>query len=176
MEIVKTGFDGLRIIKPTVINDHRGYFMESFRDEWLEGVVFIQDNESLSACNVLRGLHFQNPPFAQGKLIRVPKGSVLDVVVDIRKKSGTYGKWFSYVLSDANHEMLYVPPGFAHGFLALSDNTVLSYKCTAYYNRDSEGILRWNDPDLAIDWGVADPILAEKDKNAPLFRDFQSRF
>ncbi|MBN1340428.1 MAG: dTDP-4-dehydrorhamnose 3,5-epimerase [Bacteroidales bacterium] len=176
MEIIETAFEGLLILKPSVFTDHRGYFFESFRVSWLRGVSFVQDNDSRSARHVLRGLHFQNPPHAQGKLIRVIYGSALDVAVDIRNNSPTFGQWFSRLLSGDNHEMLYIPPGFAHGFLSLKDHTVLNYKCTAYFHKDSEGSLRWNDPELSIDWGVEDPVLADKDRNAPLFRELKSNF
>lgn len=181
MEIVETGIKDLVIIKPNVFEDDRGYFFESYNKiKFLEkgiDVNFVQDNESRSMKNVLRGLHFQKPPFTQGKLVRVMRGSVLDVAVDLRKNSPTYGKWASIVLSDKNKWMYWVPAGFAHGFLTLEDNTVFFYKCTNIYNKDSEGSLLWNDPDLNIDWGKeVNPILSGKDKVAPLFKDFNSPF
>lgn len=137
---------------------------------------FVQDNESKSQKSVLRGLHFQVPPHAQGKLVRVIKGAVNDVAVDLRKHSPFYGKWVSQLLSEENKLMLWIPPGFAHGFVVLEDETIFSYKCTAYYHKASERGLRWNDPQLNINWGIQDPLLSEKDKNAPLFIDFNSPF
>lgn len=181
MEIVKTEIQDLLIIKPRVFEDDRGYFFESynregFKDRGIEAT-FVQDNESRSMKNVLRGLHFQKPPYSQGKLVRVMHGSVLDVAVDLRKHSPTYGKWASIVLSDKNKWMYWVPEGFAHGFLTLEDNTVFFYKCTNVYSRESEGSIRWNDPTLNIDWGkVEHPILSDKDKVSPLFADFDSPF
>ncbi len=181
MEIVETGIKDLVIIKPNVFEDDRGYFFESYNKiKFLEkgiDVNFVQDNESRSMKNVLRGLHFQKPPFTQGKLVRVMRGSVLDVAVDLRKNSATYGKWASIVLSDVNKWMYWVPAGFAHGFMTLDDNTVFFYKCTNIYNKDSEGSILWNDPDLNIDWGKdVNPILSGKDKVAPLFKEFVSPF
>lgn len=180
MEIIKTRIPDVLIIKPDVFADERGYFFESYHKQRLKEAglssAFVQDNESLSQKNVLRGLHLQKPPYAQGKLIRVIRGSVLDVVVDVRKNSPHYGKWVSTFLSAQNKLMFWVPEGFAHGFLTLEDNTVFFYKCTGYYNKQAEMAIRWNDPDLAIDWGVEDAILSGKDKNAPAFRDFTSPF
>lgn len=180
MEIVETGIPDLLIVKPVVFEDHRGYFFESYnKEKFLQKGIdqnFVQDNESKSGKNVLRGLHFQKPPFAQGKLVRVMKGSVLDVAVDIRKMSPTYGKWASILLSESNKWMYWIPPGFAHGFVTLEDDTVFFYKCTNVYNKSAEGSIRWNDPDLNIDWGVTDPLLSDKDREAPLFRDFVSPF
>lgn len=181
MEIVETGIRDLVIIKPNVFEDDRGYFFESYNKiKFLEkgiDVNFVQDNESRSMKNVLRGLHFQKPPFTQGKLVRVMRGSVLDVAVDLRKNSPTYGQSKSIMLSDKNKWMYWVPAGFAHGFMTLEDDTVFFYKCTNIYNKDSEGSLLWNDPDLKIDWGKeVKPILSGKDKVAPLFKDFISPF
>lgn len=180
MEFVKTEFDGLVIVKPKVFKDERGYFFESFnKNEFKRNAIdvdFVQDNQSKSDRNVLRGLHFQNPPFAQGKLVQVIKGAVLDVVVDIRKNSTTYGKHFKIELSEENKTMLFVPPGFAHGFLTLLDETIFSYKCTNFYNKESEKSLLWNDETLNIDWGVNRPILSEKDKLAEIFQSFISPF
>ncbi|MBW7847519.1 MAG: dTDP-4-dehydrorhamnose 3,5-epimerase [Bacteroidales bacterium] len=180
MEIIKTGIAGLLIVKPQVFEDHRGYFFESYNKEKFlsQGIDqnFVQDNESKSMKGVLRGLHFQAPPFAQGKLVRVMKGAVLDVAVDLRKQSPTYGKWASIELTESNKWMYWVPPGFAHGFLTLEDNTVFFYKCTNVYNKMSEGSIRWNDPDLGIDWGISQPLLSDKDREAPLFKDFTSPF
>jgi len=179
MQVLKTKIPGLLIIKPDVFEDERGYFFETFNKEKFAGNIeneFVQDNESSSQKGVLRGLHFQNPPYAQGKLVRVIKGAVLDVVVDIRKKSPTYGQWNSIVLSEENKTMFWVPPGFAHGFLTLENNTIFSYKCTQFYNKESEGSILWNDPILNIDWEIDEPILSEKDKIAPEFKNFISQF
>ncbi len=180
MEIVKTPIEGLLIIKPDVFEDSRGYFFESFNHSRFLAIgidqVFLQDNESKSKKNVLRGLHFQAPPFDQGKLVRVIQGSVLDVAVDIRKNSATYGKWESIVLSAQNKWMYWVPSGFAHGFVTLEDDTVFFYKCTNIYNKSSEGSILWNDPDLNIKWGTENPLVSEKDQVAPGFRDFVSPF
>lgn len=180
MEITKTPIEGLLIIQPKVFGDDRGYFFESFRlDKLRENGVdlgFVQDNESMSGKGILRGLHFQNPPYAQGKLVRVIKGKVLDVAVDIRKNSPTYGKWHSIILSEKNKTIFWIPPGFAHGFFSMEDNTLFQYKCTNYYNKDTEGSVLWNDPQLNIDWGISDPLISDKDKNVPLFKDLQSKF
>lgn len=180
MEISKTAIDGLLIIQPKVFGDDRGYFFESFRlDKLRENDVdldFVQDNESKSGKGILRGLHFQNPPFDQGKLVRVMKGKVLDVAVDIRKNSATYGQWKSIILSEENKTIFWVPPGFAHGFLSLENETIFQYKCTNYYNIEAEGSILWNDPDLNIDWGITNPLISDKDKNVPLFKDLQSKF
>lgn len=180
MEISATGFDSLFIIETQVYGDNRGYFYEGYNrkvlnDKGLE-IDIAQTNISKSQVGVVRGLHFQNPPFAQGKLIRVLKGSVLDVVVDLRKKSSTFGKSFSIELSEKNAKCLWVPPGFAHGFRTLEDETIFYYDCTQVYNKEAEGSIRWNDPELNIDWGISNPILSEKDRNAPLFKDFVSQF
>ncbi len=181
MEIIKTKIKDLLIIKPDVFEDERGYFFESFSKEKFKALGldldFVQDNESKSQKNVLRGLHFQKPPFAQGKLVRVVKGAVLDVAVDLRAGSETYGQWETVELSEENKLMYWVPPGFAHGFLTLRDETVFTYKCTNVYNRESEGSLLWNDTDLNIDWGdTKDLILSEKDQNAPIFKHFNTPF
>ncbi len=181
MEVVETGINDLLLIKPKVFEDDRGYFFESFNDEKFRdfGIneTFVQDNESRSMKHVLRGLHFQKPPYAQGKLVRVVRGSVLDVAVDLRKGSPTFGQWRSITLTGKDKWMLWIPIGFAHGFVTLEDDTVFFYKCTNLYNKDSEGTIRWDDPDLAIDWGeIINPVLSEKDVAAPLFRDFVSPF
>ncbi len=180
MEIVKTKIPDLLIIKPNVFKDHRGYFFESYNKQtFLHNGIdqnFVQDNESKSAKGVLRGLHFQKPPFAQGKLVRVMHGAVLDVAVDLRKGSPTYGEWVSVELTADNKWMYWIPPGFAHGFVTLEDNTVFFYKCTNVYNKESEDSILWNDPDLNIDWKVDNPTLSEKDKSCPLFKDFVSPF
>mgnify|MGYP000887012622 FL=1 len=181
MEIIYTEIPGLLIIKPKVFEDARGYFFESFNQEKFESAgiqaSFVQDNESKSQKNVLRGLHFQKPPYAQGKLVRVMKGSVLDVAVDLRTGSPTYGKWASIVLSESNKFMYWIPEGMAHGFLTLEDNTVFFYKCTQIYNPASEGSIRWDDPDLGIEWKLqSPPLLSDKDKVSPPFRTFESPF
>lgn len=180
MEIINTKIPDLLIVKPLVFEDQRGYFFESYnKEKFLQQGIdqnFVQDNESKSMKGVLRGLHFQAPPFAQGKLVRVMKGAVLDVAVDIRQNSPTYGQWASTVLTESNKWMYWVPPGFAHGFVTLEDHTVFFYKCTNVYNKASEGSIRWNDPDLNIDWGINNPILSEKDMHSPLFKDFISPF
>lgn len=181
MQFISTSLEGLFIIAPKEFSDDRGYFFESFRmDRFKEAtgldITFVQDNESMSQKGVLRGLHFQNPPYAQGKLIKVVRGSVLDVAVDIRKDSPTYGQHVAETLSAENKKMLWIPPGFAHGFLTLEDDTVFQYKCTNYYNKESEGAIRWDDPDLNIAWNVQDPIVSEKDKVAGGFASFESKF
>ncbi len=180
MKIETTPIEGLLIIYPQVFSDHRGYFLETFNqkvfNEIVSGFVFVQDNESLSSINTLRGLHFQAPPFDQGKLVRVVKGKALDVAVDIRKSSPTYGKYVSVLLDDLQKTQFWIPPGFAHGFLALEHDTIFSYKCTNYYHKASEGCIRWNDPDLDIHWGIDDPLVSEKDAQGQLFRNFISPF
>ncbi len=181
MELIKTKIQDLYIIKPDVFEDERGYFFESFNKEKFKALGldtnFVQDNESKSQKNVLRGLHFQNPPFAQGKLVRVVKGAVLDVAVDLRGKSATYGQWEAVELSEENKLMYWIPPGFAHGFLTLRDDTVFTYKCTNIYNKESEGSILWNDNSLNIEWNLSEkPILSQKDKESPIFSDFISLF
>ncbi len=180
MEISKTDISGLLVIKPRVFKDDRGYFFESFRSDIFSdpGIekTFVQDNESMSQKGVLRGLHFQKPPFAQAKLVRVVRGAVLDVAVDIRKGSKTYGQHMKIELSGENKTILWIPEGFAHGFLTLADNTIFQYKCTNYYNKEAEGSIFWNDPVLNIDWGILSPIVSEKDMKATLFSDFNSNF
>lgn len=180
MEIEKTLIEGVFIIKPNVFGDERGYFFESFNAQLFRSlgltIDFVQDNQSKSAAGVLRGLHYQAPPFAQGKLVRVVRGAVLDVALDIRTDSPSYGKYVSAELNDRNHHMMWVPEGMAHGFLSLEEETIFSYKCSSYYHKASEGSVLWNDPDLGIDWGVDDAIVSEKDRNAPLFRNLNSPF
>jgi dTDP-4-dehydrorhamnose 3,5-epimerase len=180
MQLIDTPLLDAKVIIPKIFEDERGYFYESFNaqnfKDQLGDFTFVQDNQSLSQKGVLRGLHFQNPPYEQGKLVRVLAGSVLDVIVDIRKNSPTYGKHFSYVLCATKKHALWVPPGFAHGFLTLEDQTVFFYKVTNYYNKESEGSIVFNDSDLGIDWGVEDPILSEKDKKASAFASFESQF
>ncbi len=180
MEIIKTPIADLVIIQPDVFMDDRGYFFESYNFEKyrdiLGGAVFVQDNESKSLKNVLRGLHFQRPPYTQGKLVRVIKGAVIDVAVDLRRNSPTYGKFHKVELTEENKLMYWVPPGFAHGFVTLRDDTVFTYKCTNIYNKASEGSVLWNDPDIGIDWEIENPVLSDKDKNAPSFKNFVSPF
>lgn len=180
MQVEKIFIDGPLVITPKVFRDPRGYFIESYnKQNYLNigiEVDYVQDNQSLSEKGILRGLHFQAPPFDQGKLVRVIKGAVLDVIVDIRKNSPTYGKHYAIELTEDNFKTFWVPSGFAHGFTTLADQTIFSYKCTNYYNQASEGGLMWNDPDLGIDWGIENPILSDKDTKNSLFKDFVSPF
>jgi dTDP-4-dehydrorhamnose 3,5-epimerase len=180
MHLEKTHFEGLYIVLPRIYTDYRGYFFESWNREVFErlGISedFSQDNQSCSAKDVIRGLHFQVPPFEQGKLVRVTAGSVLDVVVDLRKNQPTFGKNFKLILTASQNNMLYIPPGFAHGFRSLQDNTIFVYKCTKVYDQKCERAIRWNDPILNIDWEITDPVLSEKDQQAPGFAEFDSPF
>jgi dTDP-4-dehydrorhamnose 3,5-epimerase len=181
MNVTKTKLEGLYLIEPKVFEDARGYFLESYNEQTFKkngiDVNFVQDNQSLSCKGTLRGLHFQKPPYAQAKLVRVITGSILDVVVDIRKNSNTYGEYFSIVLSGENKRMLYIPEGFAHGFLALEDNTLIQYKCSNFYNKETEGGLIWNDPDININWGIGyEPIISDKDKNNVSLKNLNSSF
>lgn len=180
MNITKTDIEGLIIIEPQIFKDSRGAFFESWNAKKFKklGISedFVQDNQSVSSKGVLRGLHFQNPPYAQAKLVRVIKGSVLDVAVDLRKNSPTYGMHVSVILSEQNKKSFFIPKGFAHGFLSLEDNTVFNYKCSDYYNKESEGSLLWNDEDLKIDWQIDNPLISEKDLQADLFKNFKSKF
>lgn len=180
MKFINVDIEGLTVIEPNVFEDDRGYFFESYnqRDFDENGIkdLFVQDNQSKSQKDVLRGLHFQKPPYTQAKLVRVIQGSVLDVAVDLRKNSKTYGKHFSVVLSEENRKMFFVPKGFAHGFLTLEDDTIFSYKCSNVYNTESEDAVLWNDEELNIDWGVKNPILSEKDNKAKTFNEFNNPF
>ena len=180
MEIIETKLKGVLVLKPKVFEDARGYFFESYnRNLFLQAGLdldFVQDNQSLSQKGVLRGLHFQNNPHAQGKLVRVINGAVFDVAVDIRKNSPTYGQWFGLELTEKNKWMMYIPEGFAHGFATLEDNTIFSYKCTNFYNKSSEDCILWNDPDIGIDWNLEDPLLSEKDLQGKKIKDFVSLF
>lgn len=183
MNVVATAIEGLYIIEPRIFGDARGYFFESFnardfKEQTGLDIQFVQDNESKSCYGVLRGLHFQLPPYAQSKLVRVVKGCVLDVAVDLRKGSPTYGRSVSAELSADNHRQFFIPQGFAHGFVVLSDEAIFQYKCDNFYAPTYEGALAWNDPLLAIDWQIptADVILSEKDKKHPGFKDFESPF
>ena len=172
--------DGPVVISPKVFGDHRGYFFESYNEEAFKqagiSANFVQDNQSLSNKGVLRGMHFQNPPYAQGKLVRVIKGAVQDIIVDIRSASKTYGQSFSIILSEENKKMLWVPPGFAHGFCTLEDNTIFSYKCSEFYAPASEAGLPYNDKDLNLEWELEEVILSEKDLKFSSFRTFKSPF
>jgi len=180
MKLIETGIDSLLIVQSDVFHDSRGFFFEGYnRKTWAEAGLdldIVQTNISESQAGVVRGLHFQNPPYAQGKLIRVLKGAVLDVAVDIRKGSESYGKHFAIELNEENKNALWVPPGFAHGFKTLRDNTLFYYDCTGAYHKESEGSLRWNDPDLDINWEIESPIISEKDAVAPSFKNFKSQF
>ncbi|MDC0910347.1 dTDP-4-dehydrorhamnose 3,5-epimerase [Flavobacteriaceae bacterium] len=182
MKLRKTKIDGLVILKPIIIKDQRGYFIESYNktivNKLLDNINFVQDNESESSRGVLRGLHFQKPPFTQSKLVRCVKGIVLDVALDLRKNSKTYGRFETTVLSSENKEQLFVPKGFAHGFIVLSEFAILSYKVDNYYNHESESGIIWNDPDLNIDWKInkADIVISKKDKKLSTFNNFLSPF
>ena len=182
MEIIKTDIVDVLLLQPRLFEDERGYFFESYSkrdfDKQVREIKFVQDNESKSAYGVLRGLHFQKWPFTQSKLVRVLSGKVLDVAVDIRKGSPTYGKSVAVELSGENKLMFFIPKGFAHGFVVLSPQVVFQYKCDEFYHPESEGGIAWDDPDLAIDWKIPaeDLILSEKDKHHPLLRDIDSPF
>jgi dTDP-4-dehydrorhamnose 3,5-epimerase len=181
MVIEQTPFKQLLVLKPDIFTDERGSFVESFNEakfriETGMNLTFVQDNESVSKKNVLRGLHFQVPPKSQAKLVRVARGAVLDVVVDLRITEPTYGQSFQIVLSEENKSQLFIPEGFAHGFLVLEDQTIFSYKCSNYYSKDYDRSMLWCDEQLNINWGVADPIVSEKDKNAQRLADFESPF
>ena len=183
MAIIKTDIEGVVIIEPRVFGDERGYFFESFNAERFlaeTGVstTFVQDNESKSKYGVLRGLHFQRPPYAQSKLVRVVKGRVLDVAVDIRIGSPTYGKYVAVELSEDNHRQLFLPRGMAHGFAVLSEDAVFQYKCDNLYHPECEGSIIWNDPAIGIDWGIRteDVILSERDKHHPRLSELDEVF
>ncbi len=180
MELIRFEIEGPVLIKPRIFEDDRGYFYESFNEETFRNsgleTNFVQDNQSLSKKGTLRGLHFQNPPFAQGKLVRVVTGKVLDVIVDIRKKSQTFGKSMKMEISGENKYMLWIPPGFAHGFLTLEDNTLFLYKCTELYNKESESGIIWNDKDIDIEWSVSEPLVSGKDLRLSTFRNCVNMF
>lgn len=182
MEVIKTDIEGVVIIEPRIFNDDRGYFYESFSQREFEEkvcrTVFVQDNQSKSSYGVLRGLHFQKPPYCQSKLVRCIKGAVLDVAVDIRKGSPTFGKYVAVELTEENHRQFFVPRGFAHGFAVLSEEAVFQYKCDNFYCKESEGSVAWNDPELAIDWRIpADKVLlSEKDKLSKNIREAEYLF
>lgn len=179
MNIIPTEIDGVLIIEPRIFQDSRGYFFESFNlrefEEKVGAIDFVQDNESKSCYGVVRGLHFQRDGHSQAKLVRVVKGKVLDVAVDLRRCSATYGRHVAVELSEDNHRQFFIPRGFAHGFSVLSDEVIFQYKCDNYYCPSSEGAIAWNDPDLGIDWRIPEDkvILSEKDRNHPLLRDYE---
>lgn len=178
MQLEKTLFPDAFLITPDVFHDHRGYFFEAyhqtkFKDIGLN-VPFVQDNFSYSKKNVLRGMHLQWGPHT-GKLVRVAQGIVYDVIVDIKRGSPTFGKWFGAELSEENHKMFWVPPGYAHGFVVLSDEARVEYKCTGAYARNTEASIRWNDPAIGIQWPVKNPVLAEKDQNAQLLAEWAAK-
>lgn len=182
MDVIKTNIEGVVIIEPRIFKDARGYFFESFSqrefDEKVKPVTFVQDNESMSSYGVMRGLHFQRPPFTQSKLVRVIRGAVLDVAVDIRKNSPTYGKHVAVELTEDNHRQFFVPRGFAHGFAVLSDEAIFQYKCDNFYAPQADGGISILDGDLGIDWHIPmdKAILSEKDTKHPLLKDFDSPF
>lgn len=182
MNVIPTPIEGLLIIDPRVFNDSRGYFFESFSqrefDEKVGPITFVQDNESMSTRGVMRGLHFQRPPYTQSKLVRCVKGAVLDVAVDIRKGSPTYGKHVAVELTDENHRQFFIPKGFAHGFAVLSDIAIFQYKCDEFYHPESESGISILDESLGIDWRIPSDkaILSEKDTKNPLFLDLDSPF
>lgn len=177
MKVSKTAIEGVLILEPKVFGDERGFFMESFNQKIFNEAVgsevtFVQDNHSRSVKGVLRGMHFQKPPHAQGKLVRVTQGSVFDVAVDIREGSSTFGRWVGVELSGANHKQLWIPPGLAHGFLVTSNSADFLYKATGYYAPTAEGCIRWDDPTVGIEWPLSDmtPALSAKDAAAPFLR------
>ncbi len=174
LEITKTPLSGVVIIKNRVFGDERGFFMETFNKQRFEDAglpgVFVQDNHSRSAKGVVRGLHYQYPQW-QGKLVRAISGTIYDVAVDIRRDSKTFGQWFGIELSDENKLQLYIPPGFAHGFATLSDTADVSYKCTSLYKPEDDANIQWNDPDIGVVWPVDEPIISDKDANAPRLKD-----
>ena len=177
MNVIKTAIDGVFILEPRVFEDARGYFFESFNqrefEEKVAPVVFVQDNESKSSYGVVRGLHYQKPPYTQSKLVRVVKGAVLDVAVDVRKGSPTFGQHVAVELTGENHRQFFIPRGFLHGFSVLSEEVVFQYKCDNFYAPASEGAVAWDDPDLGIDWRIPaeQVILSEKDRHHPRLKD-----
>ena len=180
MEIINEPIPGLWLLKPNVFADHRGHFYESYRADFFSNkgldISFVQDNQSLSNRGIVRGLHFQAPPHAQDKLVRVVAGAVLDVVVDIRKDSPTYGKSYAVELTADNFLMLFIPKGFAHGFATLKDHTIFQYKCSDYYAPSADGGVLWSSPSLQINWGFDQPVLSQKDTLHPDFSNFTSPF
>ena len=182
MNLIKTTLDGLVVLNPTIFKDNRGYFMESYNKKKINNLLgninFVQDNESESSRGVLRGLHFQKPPYAQAKLVRCLKGNVLDVALDLRKDSKTYGCFETTLLSEENKNQLFIPKGFAHGFVVLSETAIFTYKVDNYYNSDSESGILWNDPDLKIDWKINknEIIVSQKDISLPTFNNINNPF
>lgn len=182
MNVIKTAIDGVVIIEPHIFEDERGYFFESFSqrefEEKVRPITFVQDNESKSSYGVMRGLHFQKPPYTQSKLVRCVKGAVLDVAVDIRKGSPTYGKYVTVELTEENHRQFFIPKGFAHGFAVLSNVAIFQYKCDEFYHIESDGGINIFDDTLGIDWKIAldKAILSEKDTKNPFLKDFDSPF
>jgi dTDP-4-dehydrorhamnose 3,5-epimerase len=180
MEFIKTTLDGLVIVKPKVFKDERGYFLESFRDNMIKkngiNFNFVQSNISKSIKGTIRGLHYQVGEMAQGKLCQVIYGKVLDIAVDIRFGSPTFGKYYAQILSEQNHLQVWIPPGFAHGFSVLSDEAIFYYKCTQYYSKENERAIRYDDPFLKIDWIVENPIVSEKDLSAKFFNQIDKDF
>ena len=179
MDFSKTPIEGLIVITPKVFADNRGYFFESYNKRaWAEAGItadFVQDNESFSSQNTLRGLHFQKPPFAQAKLVRVLEGAVWDVAVDLRKNSSTFGQWFGVELSADNKKQFFIPRGFAHGFSVLTETAKFAYKCDNFYNKESEGAVRFDDPELAVDWRInlTKAVLSDKDLKNPFFAAYK---
>ncbi|NKX42223.1 dTDP-4-dehydrorhamnose 3,5-epimerase [Rhodobacteraceae bacterium R_SAG2] len=182
MKIEEASLPGVRMLRPRRHGDHRGFFAETYNQRAYAGLgvdaTFVQDNHSLSAAvGTVRGLHFQAPPHAQAKLVRCGRGAIFDVAVDIRRGSRTYGRWAGYTLSAENGAQLYIPAGFAHGFATLMPDSEIVYKCSDYYAPETEGSLRWDDPEIGIEWPLKSaPVLSEKDAHAPLLADFNSPF
>ena len=178
MVIRETKIEGLVEIIPSVFKDERGYFFELYQSEKFAGLglnmTFVQDNQSFSKKNVLRGLHFQNAPYRQGKLVMAVTGKVVDIAVDLRNDSPTFGQYEKILLDGRTHNMIYIPEGFAHGFAALEDS-VFFYKCTSFYNKAADDGIRWNDPELNIDWGVNRPVISGKDRSLPTFAEFKRK-
>lgn len=180
MIVEETPIKDLLIIRPQIFSDSRGYFFESYNKQAFQNAgisaEFVQDNQSCSKKGTLRGLHYQSEPYAQGKLVRVIKGSVLDIAVDIRRNSKTYGEHFSVLLSAENQMQFWLPSGMAHGFIALQDDTIFCYKCTNTYSKESEGGIKWDDPELKIDWQYKNPLISEKDAVLPYLKDIITPF
>ena len=174
MEVHDTHLKGVRLIVPRVFEDERGFFLENFnaREYELNGLPtqFVQDNHSRSGKGVLRGLHYQYPTW-QGKLVRCMRGEIYDVAVDIRPESATFRQWYGVILSEENKQQLYIPPGYAHGFCVLSDDAEVTYKCTSLYVPSEDAGIRWDDPDIGVDWPIENPVVSEKDRNAPFLKD-----
>ncbi|MDE5994715.1 MAG: dTDP-4-dehydrorhamnose 3,5-epimerase [Oscillospiraceae bacterium] len=179
MNVIKTDIEGVYIIEPQVFGDSRGWFMESYSKIKLPEIEaeFVQDNHSYSAVKgVLRGIHFQNGEYAQAKLVRVCRGAVMDVAVDLRKGSPTYKKWVSAELSAENKRQLFIPRGFGHGFVTLTDDVEFLYKADNYYNKENDRSIRFDDPEIGVAWGISDPVISDKDRNAPLLKDSDCSF